>query len=106
LLATEERGRTAWHYAVAQNNTELLQKIWGWVREIVTAEEWKNELFLRKDNFGETVLHVMAEWRNAESLQVVSEWAKEELSREDLKKSVVGYRESWKNGLARGSKME
>ena len=71
FLARDERGRTAWHWAAVWNCKYLLQKIWGFGKEVVTAEDLKFELFFAEDNFGQTALHVTAEWEDAELLEVI-----------------------------------
>jgi hypothetical protein len=41
LLAEDEEGFTAWHIPVIYNNTQVLEKLWGWAEKKLTAEELK-----------------------------------------------------------------
>jgi len=43
LLGTDKIGTTAWHIAAERDNSEVLQKLWEWVKENLTPEEIKNK---------------------------------------------------------------
>jgi hypothetical protein len=43
------------------NSIKSLQKIWQWAKEVLTHQEFKNQLLLAKDSLAETALNVLAD---------------------------------------------
>jgi len=41
LLATDNKGKTAWHWAACEGNLDVLQKFWNWAKEKLTKENFK-----------------------------------------------------------------
>jgi ankyrin repeat protein len=60
LLATNEKGNTAWHCAAMWGKVALQQEIWKPATDNPTKEEIKNKLFLATNNEGNTAWHCAA----------------------------------------------
>jgi ankyrin repeat protein len=111
LLATDRRGRTAWHKAAENDSVQALEEIWQWAEEVnawqVTAardhsetsdttrapaeeeelqpNQVKNQLFQAKDQYGNTAWHGAAQSGSSKALETLWMWAKEvELNRDEL----------------------
>jgi ankyrin repeat protein len=111
LLATDCRGRTAWHKAAENDSVQALEEIWQWAEEVnawkVTAardysetsdttrapaeegevqpNQIKNQLFQAKDQYGNTAWHGAAQSGSSKALETLWMWAKEEqLNTDDL----------------------
>ena len=50
LIATNNEGRTAWHWAAGWANIEAFEKLWVCAKENLTTEEINNKLLLATDN--------------------------------------------------------
>jgi endo-1,4-beta-D-glucanase Y len=61
LLATDNKGRTAWHVAASWGKLGVLLKIWEWAKENLTTEEINNKLLLATDSKGRTAWNLAAE---------------------------------------------
>jgi hypothetical protein len=54
LLSKIKHNETAWQKAVEICNVKVLEKLWGWAKELqLKPEELRNEMFL-KDEYNET----------------------------------------------------
>jgi ankyrin repeat protein len=84
LLAQNSDGRTPWHLAAMDGNTEVWQNLWKWAEETLTPHEINNNLLLAKDDFEVTVWHWAAKGGFTELLEDIWGWAKENLAREEL----------------------
>ena len=60
LLATDNDGWNAWHFATGKGNIELLQKLLKRDKENLTTWEINNKLLLVTDNNGKTAWHLAA----------------------------------------------
>jgi hypothetical protein len=49
LLATDNEGMTAWHWAACEGNIDILQKLWNWADQKLTKEEINNKFLLVTD---------------------------------------------------------
>jgi len=65
---------TAWHMATDCDNIELLQTIWEWAKQELTAEELRKRLLLAKDNREQTAFKLAAEKGNTEVLEILHKW--------------------------------
>ena len=84
MLAKDERKMTAWHVAADCGNITLLQTIWEWAKQELTAEELKNSFLLAKDDREQTAFELTAEKGNTEVLETLHKWDVEELTPEEL----------------------
>jgi len=64
---------TSFHCAAQFGNTDLLQKLWEWSTEKLSAEEIK-ELLLAKNDMEETAFHTAARYGQTEVLQKLWDW--------------------------------
>jgi len=62
LLATDNKGMTAWHWAACEGDLDVLQKLWNWAKEKLTKENFKNNMLLVTDNEGWTAWHRQHMW--------------------------------------------
>jgi len=88
FLHTSYKAETVCHMAAHLGKLKVLEKLWEWVKEKLTAEDI-NKLLLAADNVGRTVWHLAAEKGNLETLQKVWEWAKEKLTKEEINNKVL-----------------
>jgi hypothetical protein len=63
--------------AAEYEKLEVLQKLWEWGKETLTAEELGNKLLLAKDNMQQTTWHLAAKAANTALLEKLCDWAKE-----------------------------
>jgi len=75
--------------AADQGRLKLLQKVWEWANEKLTAEEINNKLLLATDNKGRNVLYMAADLGRPEILQKVSEWAKKKLTPQEINNNLL-----------------
>jgi hypothetical protein len=71
-----------------KGNLEIIQDLWEWAVEKLTAEELHNNLLLAKDR-EKTAWHVAAEYDKLEVLQKLWEWGKETLTAEELSSKLL-----------------
>jgi ankyrin repeat protein len=88
LLATDNRGRTAWHMAAKNGNARALKKIWECVDEVTPTV--KCSLPLLKDTSDETASHLATKTDNTNTRERPWNSAKEEqICAEQLKKQML-----------------
>ena len=73
---------TVWHVAAYFGNLKVLEKLWDWAKEKLSAEEI-NKLLLA-NNEGRTAWYLAAKRGNIETLQKVWMWAEEKLTRDEI----------------------
>jgi hypothetical protein len=53
LLLKDTYEETAWQKAAEGGQVEILEKLWDWAKELqLKPKEFRNELFLSRDEFG------------------------------------------------------
>jgi len=67
LLAKDVFRHTAWYTAARDGNKEILEKQWGWGREVQV--NLKDGFLLAKRCFVQSAWHIAAERGNAENLE-------------------------------------
>jgi hypothetical protein len=67
LLAKDIFKHTAWHTAARDGNKEILEKPWGWGREVQV--NLKDDLLHTKGCYVQSAWHIEAEIGNAEILE-------------------------------------
>jgi hypothetical protein len=90
---------SVWHVAAKGRQPQVLQKLWEWGKEILTAEELSNKL-LAKDYEELTAWHFAAERGDIEILQKLWECGKETLTAEELSNKLLLERQWGKNRVA------
>jgi len=78
LLLAKLFGYTAWHFAAEMGNTQVVEKLWEWCKEILTTEELSSKFLLAKDELEQTVWHKAA--INNELLLAKDLWGKNRLA--------------------------
>jgi hypothetical protein len=73
LLATDDKGRTAWQVALKDDKLGVLQKIWKWAVGILTEREIKYKLLLAAGDKGRNIWHVTADQDKLTQLQKIWE---------------------------------
>jgi len=63
--------------------------IWVWAKDILTTEEIKNEITLRRDHEGRNAWHIAANRSKLEVMQKISVLAKERLTAEEIKSEML-----------------
>jgi hypothetical protein len=71
-------------FVEAAGQPQVLQKLWEWGKETLTAEELGNKLLLAKDKWGQTAWHLAAKNGNIEILEKLWEWGKGTRTAEEL----------------------
>jgi ankyrin repeat protein len=84
LLAKNNEEQTACHLAADECKHEVLEKMWEWRRETVTAEELNNTLSFAKNAEGQTACHYASLEGNVEALRKLWEWGKDILTADEL----------------------
>jgi ankyrin repeat protein len=114
LLVKDKDENTMWHRALEISSNEdisalvplhsseipkLLQKLWGWAKEVeLQPHELKSNLLLAKNKYGETVFHLAAGSGRVEALQMLWSWAKEvQLLSNELKNKLLLTKNNYGN---------
>jgi ankyrin repeat protein len=58
LLAQDDYGQTAWHIAAKYGMKDVLERLWGWAREVHL--NLRDDLLLAKDMYGQTAWNIAA----------------------------------------------
>ena len=97
---------TVCHVAAHFSNLKVLEKLWIWAKEKLSAEEINNFL-LATDNVGRTGWHFAAQRGNLDILQKVWEWAAEKLTAEEINNLLLATdiegRTAWLLAAKRGN---
>jgi len=83
LLLTDVGGRNAWQNAAFCGDLDVMQNIWVLIKERLTTEEIKNEMFLRTDGEGRKAWHFAAYRGVLDAMQKIWEFVKERLTSEE-----------------------
>ena len=58
LLRTDRKGRNAWQIAACAGKLDVMNKLWEFAKERLTAEEIKSEMLLRTDGEGRNACQI------------------------------------------------